>query len=90
VLPSLGHSRGGGWADVARDERDQRIPSRYRLAILPSLELAVGEHGRCVALRGELGANVTCDIYEARPADCERFEIGSRECLAARARLQIS
>jgi Fe-S-cluster containining protein len=40
---------------------------------------------RCVALSGELGVRVACDIHPHRPDACRRFEQGSEECLAARA-----
>lgn len=40
---------------------------------------------RCVALRGELGRDVGCEIHADRPAVCRRFRVGSRACLEARA-----
>lgn len=32
-------------------------------------------HGRCIALRGEIGSpNVHCGIYEQRPSPCREFD----------------
>lgn len=44
--------------------------------------------GRCVALEGVIGTNVSCSIYEQRPAVCRRFEAGSPGCLDARERMR--
>lgn len=41
---------------------------------------------RCVALKGKIGACVTCSIYTARPAVCRRVEPGDKFCLFSRAR----
>lgn len=40
---------------------------------------------RCIALKGELGRDVGCEIHADRPEVCRRFRVGSRACLAARA-----
>jgi Fe-S-cluster containining protein len=40
---------------------------------------------RCIALRGMIGEQVRCSIYERRPAICRRVHEGSVMCLAARA-----
>lgn len=43
-------------------------------------------HGvRCVALQGELGVRVRCQIHSVRPQVCRQFRAGSRACLEARA-----
>lgn len=42
----------------------------------------VDEH--CIALRGTLGRDVTCTIYETRPSACRQFEPGSEACLRLR------
>jgi uncharacterized protein len=39
-----------------------------------------GVEQRCVALAGRLGLQVSCTIYEMRPAACRRVQPGSREC----------
>jgi Fe-S-cluster containining protein len=40
--------------------------------------------GRCTALRGPLGKNVTCVVYDDRPRGCRLVEAGSPRCLQAR------
>jgi uncharacterized protein len=42
-------------------------------------------HAVCVALEGHVGGSCACAIYEHRPSNCRRFEVGSRLCRAARA-----
>jgi Fe-S-cluster containining protein len=34
-----------------------------------------GSHPRCVALQGEIGVRVRCDIYEKRSSTCRNFEM---------------
>jgi Fe-S-cluster containining protein len=41
---------------------------------------------RCSALRGVVGDDVTCTVYEARPSPCREVEPGSEKCNKARAR----
>ena len=38
------------------------------------------EGDRCIALRGEIGQRVECEIYEYRPTVCRQFEPGSMDC----------
>ena len=44
----------------------------------------------CVALRGYLGVNVSCAIYERRPDACRAFRPGSRTCLRLRAAVGLT
>lgn len=44
----------------------------------------VGDEQRCVALDGDLGEGVGCEIYALRPAGCRAVEAGDEECLKAR------
>ncbi len=44
----------------------------------------VGEEQRCVALDGDVGHGVGCEIYGWRPAGCRKVEAGDEECLRAR------
>ncbi len=32
-----------------------------------------GAHKRCIALQGKIGGNVSCGIYDRRPANCRGF-----------------
>jgi Fe-S-cluster containining protein len=41
---------------------------------------------RCVALAGEVGQQVTCTIYEARPSPCREFDVEHDACHRARQR----
>lgn len=41
---------------------------------------------RCVALAGEIGAQVGCTIYDARPSPCREFDIEHAACNRARQR----
>jgi Fe-S-cluster containining protein len=43
------------------------------------------EHGRCVALVGQVGRQVSCSIYEIRPAACRTLPAGSEGCEMIRA-----
>lgn len=39
---------------------------------------------RCVALKGDVGVQVSCEIYDSRPSPCHEFQTGSERCLQAR------
>lgn len=39
---------------------------------------------RCIALQGEIGANVGCAIYDRRPTPCREVTPGDAQCLRAR------
>lgn len=41
--------------------------------------------GRCAALRGALGRQVSCAIYHQRPKPCRTVQPGDGDCLRARA-----
>lgn len=41
-------------------------------------------NGRCVALNGDVGCNVSCSIYQNRPDACMKFAAGSELCKEAR------
>lgn len=41
-------------------------------------------NGRCSALRGRLGVDVHCEVYDDRPRGCRRVEPGDEDCLLAR------
>jgi hypothetical protein len=39
---------------------------------------------RCIALMGEVGKQVSCNIYQQRSSTCREFEAGSEDCAKAR------
>lgn len=41
---------------------------------------------RCCALQGEIGRQVTCLVYAARPSPCRELQAGDEKCNRARAR----
>jgi uncharacterized protein len=41
---------------------------------------------RCGALRGEVGKEVACSVYPARPSPCRETQPGDAQCNKARAR----
>lgn len=41
---------------------------------------------RCCVLRGQIGVDVRCAIYEWRPGPCREFEAGTPACARARTR----
>jgi Fe-S-cluster containining protein len=41
---------------------------------------------RCIALAGDIGREVACTIYAARPSPCREFEAGDEACVRARRR----
>jgi Fe-S-cluster containining protein len=49
----------------------------------------VGDEQRCVALRGDVGVDVTCSIYALRPRGCRVVQAGDDECLRARRHLAL-
>ena len=49
----------------------------------------VGDEERCVALDGDIGVGVGCEIYKLRPASCRLVESGDEECLRARRKLGL-
>lgn len=41
---------------------------------------------RCIALQGEVGVGVHCQIYSKRASTCREFNVGSSACQQARAK----
>lgn len=55
----------GGW-----------VPSGLVECVTPVMACMRGTEGRslrCVALRGDIGVDVSCSIYEFRPSTCRDF-----------------
>jgi Fe-S-cluster containining protein len=45
-----------------------------------------GPEPRCHALQGEVGGQVACGVYSARPAPCREVTPGDEKCNRARAK----
>jgi len=45
------------------------------------------QFGRCVALNGKVGDDVSCEIYETRPAVCQVMKKGDWACQEIRKRI---
>jgi len=54
--------------------------SPYHVAMKGTLQSPV----RCVALEGEVGECVSCNIYPSRSSTCHSVEAGDQQCLRAR------
>lgn len=39
---------------------------------------------RCQALKGDIGENVACTVYEQRPSPCREVQAGGEKCNRAR------
>jgi len=72
----------------------RRLPTKYikKLQKLNDPETPLllgmkrfGDGQACVALKGTLGKEVSCDIYAQRPEHCRTFERGGDACKARRA-----
>ena len=77
-----------GWVEV---EPTSRLLSRRdlvrKLVVLDSRGapvLRMDREGRCLALRGAIGARVRCDIYALRPVACRRVQPRDADCERAR------
>ena len=72
------------WVEVAPDDVIlTRVDLVKKLVVrdadgVPHLRLA--DDGRCLALRGALGRDVTCAIYRERPSPCRRVQAGDPLC----------
>ncbi|RWG00530.1 MAG: YkgJ family cysteine cluster protein [Mesorhizobium sp.] len=64
------------------DAELDRIPDELVATDLSGMRC---EDGRCTALRGEVGKQTACAIYEARPHVCRACMPGGDDCLMARA-----
>lgn len=76
------------WVEIAEGDRllsrrdlVRKLVTRDRNGV-PHLRLA--PDGRCLSLRGELGAKVSCGIYNERPSPCRRVQPGDAACLRSR------
>jgi len=71
------------WPLLKKDRSDAKnIPKELVREDYPLMKTI---NNRCVALSGEIGCNVSCNIYNDRPSACQKFESGSDLCKEARA-----
>jgi Fe-S-cluster containining protein len=72
------------WVEVADDDAVLARADLVRKHVVrdadgvPHLRLA--PDGRCLALRGALGGDVSCAIYHLRPSPCRRVQPGDALC----------
>ena len=79
-----------GYVCLTRDESKQM--KRLGLSVvrtggrsyLGTRDRAGACHPVCVALHGQVSGSCRCAIYDRRPRNCRRFEVGSSLCEAAR------
>ena len=67
----------------------QGVPPALALPVTPQIVRLRGTdeaRPRCAALVGEVGAAVTCSIYEGRPSPCREFDTDHAACTRARRR----
>lgn len=91
----VGKSSDGDYVPVTRLDR-RRLPTKYanKLRPLDRRDEDGADHGlplkrfgsgeACTALKGKLGKDIVCDMYDHRPEFCRKFQRGSAECHARR------
>lgn len=65
------------------------MPGEMTLPVTPAMVRMRGTDEtppRCVALAGEIGQQVRCTIYAARPSPCREFDVEHPACNRARQR----
>jgi Fe-S-cluster containining protein len=76
------------WVEVADDdallERADLVAKHVIRDADGIAHLRMAPDGRCLALRGALGADVRCGIYHQRPTPCRRVQPGDALCLRYR------
>ena len=75
------------WVAIAEHEILLTRPRLRNLVVRNAdgkAHLRLDPAGRCVALRGKMGRQVSCSIYEVRPRACHRVQAGSARCLQYR------
>ena len=73
------------WAEAPQ----RGLPDSFIEKVSPCLASMTGTNRpapRCVALQGEVGKQVTCLVYSARPSPCRELQPGDEKCKRARAR----
>jgi len=73
------------WAEAPQRE----LPASCTEQVDRHLASMIGTNGpapRCCALQGEVGQQVACLVYPARPSPCREIQPGDEKCNQARAR----
>lgn len=75
-------------------ESDESVPKKYLRSVRNVIGFASFEadylkrmkkaDGVCAALKGKIGEECTCKIYDRRPSVCREFIPGTPDCLSAR------
>jgi Fe-S-cluster containining protein len=77
------------WVEVEPGDRILTQPELVRRLLVEDADgvphLRLAPDGRCLALRGSVGARNACTIYHHRPSPCRRVQPGDPHCLRARA-----
>jgi hypothetical protein len=88
-LPSNRAQGFGFWVEIADDDKLLRRADLVRKHVTRDAagvaHLRLAHDGRCLALRGTLGGEVSCGIYHQRPSPCRRVQPGDPHCLRYRA-----
>lgn len=74
------------WAE-ANDAPGGTVPVELTESLTPHLRCMRGTNAkqpRCVALVGQVGQEVTCQIYPLRASPCHEVQLGDAQCLKAR------
>ena len=84
----LGHDRAQAYIPLSESDV-MRLTAKRDGDIITSdagyAYLRTGKDGRrCVCLDGELGAAVSCAVYDERPQKCREYPVGGWECRTAR------
>lgn len=82
-------------SELAQTPGGNGVPNEMALCLTPNLMRMKGTDDvppRCIALRGEIGCQVSCTIYNDRPSPCHEFNpwaaLGIADQACDRARLR--
>lgn len=88
-LPSNRAEGFTSWVEIADGDRiltKRDLVKKYVVRDADGLaHLRLASDGRCLALRGALGRDVSCTIYRDRPTPCRAVQAGDALCLRYRA-----
>ena len=76
------------WVEIADGDELLTRPDLVRKHVTRDADgvphLRIVDDGRCLALRGALGRDVSCSIYHHRPSPCRTVQPGDAHCLRYR------